>query len=223
MRVKFAEQFGSSFWPPIGPITVHPKLYLTATGSSSPPALYSRGRNKFGFSLRQMTNITSSTSNSCNSISHKWGHLVRSPFLAIQSLESGICFTVLTFDNSTDTVSSIDVTAISSSWLSTLVDPVIPDNVKFSLGPLTPSFFCKCSWKRVTSDPLSNKAYVSTGGRSIPLTWTVRGPTLKHTRSPAPVAAVTLTLSWLLVSEFEPSIVFNLRPSRLSWLWLVPP
>ena len=49
VRVKFAEQFGLSFWPPTGPITAFLKLYLTATGLSSPPALCSSGRNELGF------------------------------------------------------------------------------------------------------------------------------------------------------------------------------
>ena len=52
VRVKFPEQFGLYFWPPTGPITVFLKLYLTATGLSSPPALCSSGRNE-----RPTTNI----------------------------------------------------------------------------------------------------------------------------------------------------------------------
>ena len=61
VRMKFAEQFGLSFWPPTGPITAFLKLYLTATGLSSTSALRSSGRNELGFSLRPTTNITRGT------------------------------------------------------------------------------------------------------------------------------------------------------------------
>ena len=116
--------------------------------------------------------------------------------------------------------SSIGITTMSSTWLSTVVDPVITDNVKFSLGPLAPSSCCSFSWQRVTSDPLSNNAYVSTGGRSTS-TSTLKGTTLKETRSPVPVAAVTETHSGLFAAQFEPSVVFNIWRIRLSWLRFV--
>ena len=56
---KFTEQCSPSFRSPIGPITVHPRLYQIAIGSSIPPALNSNGRKRLGFSFSPINSKTS--------------------------------------------------------------------------------------------------------------------------------------------------------------------
>ena len=57
--MKFTEQCSSFLRSPIGPITVHPKLFQIATGSSTSPALTSNGRKRPGFSFRPINSKTS--------------------------------------------------------------------------------------------------------------------------------------------------------------------
>ena len=55
---KFTEQCSSFLRSPIGPITVHSKLYRIAIGSPTTPALNSIGRKRLGFSFRPINSKT---------------------------------------------------------------------------------------------------------------------------------------------------------------------
>ena len=85
-----------------------------------------------------------------------------------------------------------------------------------NLGPLAPSVSLNFSWLRVTSEPLSNNANVSTGIKLLPLARTLTGTTLRQTRPPVPVAAVTAAPS--PVTQLVSLLVSALVPSWLSWL-----
>lgn len=88
-NTKFTEKLRSSFWSPIGPITVHPKLHRMAIGSLSLPVFNSSGRKCFGLSFKSISRENSPPSTLGITMPRKWGQRTRSSLFAT-SEESSI-------------------------------------------------------------------------------------------------------------------------------------